>query len=188
MLLVVGLTGLASSGKGEVSTHLVNKYDFVKLVFSDVLKEEAVKRNLLKGKSYEEQKYIFSKLGETLRKESGRWDILAVKLIEKIKSRNLEKVVVDGFRSVEEVELFRKNFENFYLVFVDADERIRFLRRKREDPKITIEDIRKRDDRDIKELGLGKVMKMADFKLNNDKEGLENLQKKVDELVESITG
>ena len=101
MLFVVGLTGLASSGKGEVSSYMVEKYDFVKLVFSDVLREEAEKRNLLENKSYEEQKSILSKLGETLRKGSGRWDILAVKLVEKIKSGKFERVVVDGFRSVE---------------------------------------------------------------------------------------
>ena len=186
MLFVVGLTGLASSGKGEVSSYLVEKYDFVKLVFSEVLREEAEKRNLLENKSYEEQKSILSKLGETLRKGSGRWDILAVKLVEKIKSGKFEKVVVDGFRSVEEVALFKKNFENFYLIFVEADEKIRFARRKLEDPNISISDIRQRDKRDVEELGLGKVIEMADFKINNDEKGLENLQEKVDEIMKKL--
>ncbi len=188
MLLVVGLTGLASSGKGETSSYLVEKYGFTRLVFSDVLREEAEKRDLLTGKSYEEQKNILSKLGEMMRKASGRWDILAVKLVEKIKSNNFEKVVVDGFRSAEEVNLFRKNFEKFYLIFVEADEKIRFARRRLEDPNISINDLRQRDKRDVEELGLGKVVAMADFKINNDQQGLENLHKGIDELMKKITG
>jgi len=178
MLLVVGLTGLASSGKGEVSSYLADRHGFVKLVFSDVLREEAEKRGLLKDKSYEEQKLALSKLGEQLRKEYGRWDILAVRLIEKIKSSKFEKVVVDGFRSVEEVNLFRKNFEKFYLIFVDAEEKLRFSRRKLEDPKATIENFKERNKRDIEELGLGKVIEMADFKIDNSGT-LEDLKDKI---------
>ena len=187
MLLVIGLTGLASSGKGEVSSYLVSKYNFVRLVFSDVLREEAEKRNLLENKSYEEQKNVLSKLGEMLRKASGRWDILAVKLVEKIKSNNFDRVVVDGFRSPEEVTLFKENFEKFYLVFVETDEKIRYSRRKLEDPNINIADFRQRDKRDIEEIGVGKAIQMADFKINNNQKGLENLYEKVDELMKKIT-
>ncbi len=186
MLLVIGVTGLASSGKGEFADYLVNKYKFTKLVFSDILKEEAKKRDLLNNNNYEEQKNIFSKLGEKLRKESGKWDILAEKLVEKIKSGNFERVVVDGFRSVEEVKLFKENFKNFYLVLIDTDEEIRVFRRKREDSTTSIEDFKKRDKRDVKELGLGKVIEMADFTINNNEEGLENLNKKIDVLMKKI--
>jgi len=185
MLLVIGLTGLASSGKGEVARYL-EKNGFSKFVFSDVLKEEAEKRGLLENKTYEEQKNIFSKLGDQLRRENGRWDILAEKLIEKIKSNNLEKVVVDGFRSVEEVNLFKKNFQNFYLIYVNADEEIRFKRRKLEDSNIDIENFRARDKRDIEEKGLEKVIELTDFTIDNNEEGLENLHKKIDEFLEKI--
>jgi dephospho-CoA kinase len=186
MLFVIGLTGLASSGKGETSKYLVEKYGFTRLVFSDILREEAEKRDLLKGKSYEEQKNILSKLGEIMRRVSGRWDILAVRLVEKINSGKFEKVVVDGFRSVEEVNLFKKSFEKFYLVFVEADEKIRFARRRLEDPNISLSDIRQRDKRDVDELGLGKVIGMTDFKINNDQQGLEHLHEKLDELMKKI--
>ncbi len=185
MLLVIGLTGLASSGKGEVAKYL-EKNSFSKLVFSNVLKEEAEKRGLLKNRTYEEQKNIFSKLGDQLRRETGKWEILAEKLIEKIKSNNLEKVVVDGFRSVEEVNLFKKNFENFYLVYINADEEIRFKRRKLEDSNINIENFRARDKRDIEEKGLGKVIELADFTIDNNEEGLKHLHKKLNKFLERI--
>jgi dephospho-CoA kinase len=185
MLLVVGLTGLAGSGKSEVSDYLVKEFGFKKLVFSDILREEAEKRNLLKNKGYEEQKYIFSKLGEQLRKESGKWGILAEKLIEKIKSGNSEKVVVDGFRSAEEVDLFKKSFEKFCLVFVDANEKVRFLRRKLEDSLTNLEQLRRRDKKDIEELGLGKAIEMADFTIDNSGT-IEDLHKEIDSLMEKI--
>jgi len=186
MPLVVGLTGLASSGKGEVSTYISTKYDFRKLVFSDVVREEARKRNLLIDTTSEQQKYILSQLGENMRKESGRWDILAEKLVEKIKTQEIERSVVDGFRSVEEVSLFKKNFDNFYLVLVSADEAIRFLRRSREDSTATIENLTKRDKENIEFMGLGKVMKMADFTIYNNEQSVEHLYKKVDEVMQKI--
>lgn len=186
MPFVIGLTGLASAGKGSFSDYLVEKYDFKRFVFSDILREEAKKRNLVENKSYEQQKYVLSKLGEKMRQESGRWDILAIKLIEKIKSGNFDKVVVDGFRSVEEVNLFKKNFEKFYLIFVDADKQIRFLRRKKDDRTTTIENVRKRDIENIEVMGLGKVIEMADFKISNNEQGFENLHKDIDNLISKI--
>jgi len=185
MPFVIGLTGLASSGKGTVSNYLVKKYNFVKLVFSDILKEEAEKRGLLKTKNIEEQKYILSKLGEKLRKETGKWDILAEKLIEKIKSKNFEKVVIDGFRAIEEVKLFRKNFKDFYLIFIDVDENVRFSRRKLEDQKTDIKDFKARDRENIENLGLGKVIELANFKVDNNT-GLENLYNQVDNVLKQI--
>jgi dephospho-CoA kinase len=187
MLLVLGLTGLASCGKGTVSDYLVKEHGFVKFVFSDILKEEAEKRGLIKNKNYEEQKDIFSRLGDQLRKESGRKGVLAEMLVNKIKSIDAKKVIVDGFRSVEEVKLFRKNFKEFYLIFVDADENMRFMRREIEDPTTTIENFRTRDKRDIEEKGLGKVLEMAEFAIHNDKQSFEYLYEKIDKLLKYFT-
>jgi len=184
MSIVIGLTGLASCGKGTVSDYL-KRYGFIQLIFSDILKEEAEKRGLLKNKTYEEQKNVFSKLGDELRKESGKWYILAEMLVEKIKSNNIEKVVVDGFRSVEEVEFFKKSFKNFYLIFIDANENTRFLRRKLEDPTATIKGFKDRDERDIKGKGLGKVIEMADFKIINNKD-FAYLYKQINGILEKI--
>ena len=187
MLFVVGLTGLAGSGKSEVSKYLVKRYGFEKLVFSDILREEAKNRKLLNNENYEQQKYILSKLGETLRKETGRWDILAVKLVNKIKDGNYDRVVVDGFRSAEEAKLFKNNFEKFHLVLIETDELVRFERRRKEDPKATLEDMKTRDKRDIEELGLGKVIKLADSKVQNN-DDIKTLHEKLDKIMENITG
>lgn len=186
MLLVLGLTGLAGCGKGAVSDYLVKEHNFVKFVFSDVLREEANKRGLLKTENLEEQKSILSKLGDELRKETKNKGILAEMLVNKIKADKAKKFIVDGFRSIEEVKLFRKNFKDFYLVFVDADEFVRFSRRKIDDPNASIEDFQARDKKDIEEKGLGKVLEMADFSLNNDEEGLDYLYKKIENVLNLI--
>jgi len=186
MPLVLGLTGLAGCGKGAVSDYLVKEHKFVKFVFSDVLREEAHKRGLLKTKNLEEQKSVLSKLGDELRKESGKKGILAEMLINKIKANKSEKFIIDGFRSIEEVKLFRKNFKDFYLILVDADEVIRFSRRKLDDQNATLQDFQERDKRDIEEKGLGKVLEMADFSINNDKEGLDCLYKEIEKILNLI--
>ena len=48
-------------------------------MFSDILREEAKKRRLLENKNYEEGKAILSKLGNQLRKESGKMEVLALR-------------------------------------------------------------------------------------------------------------
>ena len=186
MPLVIGLTGLAGSGKGEVASYLFKKHNFSKFVFSDILREEAEKRGLLKNKSYEQSKKVLSILGRELREKSGKMEVLAEMLVEKIKSDNLENVVVDGFRALEEVECFKKNFEKFYLIFVDTDETTRFERRKKEDPKADIESFIERDKIDINEKGLGRVIEIADFKVDNN-EDKETLFGHIERILEKIT-
>lgn len=183
--LIVGLTGLAGSGKGEVSRYLEKVYGFNGLVFSDVLREEAEKTNLLKGASYERQKYLLSKLGEQMRREYGM-DVLARSLVERIESERLRRAVVDGFRSVEEVDLFRDNFNSFSLVYIKADENVRLLRRKAQDPTTTLEDMKRRDRENIEFMGLGRVIGMADFTIVNNYQGLEDLRKDVDDFMRKI--
>ncbi|MFQ6010503.1 MAG: AAA family ATPase [Candidatus Aenigmatarchaeota archaeon] len=185
MVIVLGLTGLAACGKSTVAQYL-KKYGFVQLVFSDVLKQEARKRGVFKeGMSLEEEKTALSSFGEQWRKETGKNEIIAIKLIENIKEDKLEKVLLDGFRAPAEVELFKKNFESFHLVFVDVDERTRFERRKRDDPDAVFESFAARDKRDIEGKGLGKVIDMADIKLDNNGT-VEELHKKIEIILEKI--
>lgn len=172
--VVIGLTGLASSGKSTVANFMKGKWGFEYLVFSDVLKAEANRRGLLKGKDMESQKAVLSKFGDDWRKETGKNEIIAEKLIETISERGLQRVVVDGARAPAEIELFRRSFEQFYLLAIDAGQKVRFARRKVQDPAAKLEQIEARDKQDIENKGLDKVMTMADFMIDNngDKEKL----------------
>ncbi len=175
MQMVIGLTGLAGSGKGEACSYLKSR-GFAVLSFSDILREESGKRGILAG-SLEEQKATLSKLGEQLRKESGDWGILARMLAKKVDSN----AVVDGFRSAEEVAVFRERFPNFRLVLIEVDFNLRFERRKLQDSAATKEAMLRRDNDNISFMGLGKVMQMADVRIDNNgtKEELYSKQEKI---------
>lgn len=97
----------------------------------------------------------------------------------------MKNVVVDGFRAPAEVELFKANFSDFLLILVEADEKVRFKRRKIDDPKATIEDIRKRDMMDIKNKRMDRVFNMADIVLDNNGTQKE-LENKLDEIMRQL--
>ncbi len=185
MTIAIGLTGLAGSGKSTVAKYLKEKYEYEFLVLSDVLKAEAAVRGLLLGKSMEEQKLALSKLGDEWRKETGKEEIVAEKLIEIIKQRKLQKVVIDGFRSPAEVELFKKNFEKFYLIYISTDFEMRFNRRLMDDPAAEKGQMLERDRGDIEKKGLQNVIDTADFILDNNGT-LKDLQHNIDVIVGAL--
>ncbi len=185
-MIVIGLVGLAGSGKSTMMNYLKEKYGYGGLTFSDAIKEEAKKRKLLKeNANIEETKMILSNLGDVWRKETGKYEIVAEKLIEKIKEQKLKNVVVDGARSPAEIELFRKSFEKFYLIYVSTDFDVRFKRRLKDDPNARKENMQERDKNDIEKKGLQEVIEMADFVLDNNGT-LKDLQHQIDVIMGSL--
>lgn len=163
--IIIGLTGPAASGKETISKKFAEA-GFEVFVFSDILRREAESRGLLKGNP-EEDKMIISKLGDIVRFISGKKDILADALVREILYSEKQKFVVDGFRAEDEVFLFRKTFGNFKLIYVNAESKIRFERRKLQDPTASYDNFLKRDELDIKNKGMDKVFKMADARIEN---------------------
>jgi dephospho-CoA kinase len=185
MAIVVGLTGHAGCGKGTAAAYLKEKHGFDWIVFSDIIKEEAAKRGLLKGKSLEAEKLALSKFGNDWRKETGWNDVAARKIIERIRKEKMQKVAVDGFRSVEEVELFRKTFKGFLLVRIETPADARWKRRLEQDPRSKKEDFEARDKADLEIKGLDKVLKMADITIDNSGTK-EELFQRMDEVLEEL--
>ncbi len=171
--MIIGLTGLARSGKDTVADYFVKKHGFKKLVFSDMLKQEAEKRGMPKDKM------TLSVLGSRLREEKGN-AVLAKLLAEKIEEG--KDYLLVGFRSPEEVDYIRNEFQEFVLVRVDADRAVRYKRRSREDPQEQ-EKFFARDEYDMATKGLGKVLDMADYVIKNNGT-LSELYDKVEQLLE----
>ncbi|HDH91660.1 MAG TPA: hypothetical protein ENF38_01775 [Candidatus Aenigmarchaeota archaeon] len=187
-MLLIGITGLAGSGKSTVAEYLRRRFGFEHLTLSDILIEEAIRRGLLNdrfNKNSEEVKLILSKLGNELRRKSGKNEIVALKMVEKIKKLNLERVCVDGFRSPEEVKVFKETFDNFFLILVDASKEIRFKRRKKLDPNLDLKELEEREKLDLENKGLKKVLDMADFKLDNNG-SLEELYSQIEKLMNKL--
>lgn len=187
-MIVIGVAGFAGSGKTTVANYLKEKYRFKVYTFSDVVEQEARKMGLLKNNaSMEEKKRILSEVGGLIRKKYGKKEIFAEFLVEEIKKENPKYVCVDGFRSEEEVETFRKSFPKFLLIFLHADPEKRYERRKAQDKDmdLSFEEFLKRDERDKKIIGMDKMEEMADIIIDNNG-SLEELYRKVDEIVSRL--
>ena len=92
-------------------------------------------------------------------------------------------MVVDGFRSPAEAELFRKSFgKSFKLLYIMTGTEIRFARRKKDDPNANFEQFKERDRNDIEKKGLDSVLKGADFIIDNSDE-LEETKKQVSSIL-----
>ena len=121
--MIIGLTGKNASGKGEAANYLKTK-GFIYYSLSDVIREEATKRNL------EHSRDNLINLGNELRKKFGT-SYLAKEINNKIKiqlnKNNSQNFVIDSIRSPYEAKELMKN-KDFLLVGVDAPVELRFKR------------------------------------------------------------
>jgi len=172
--MIICLTSLARAGKDTFADYLVEKHSFVKLNMSDVLRDALI----TEGK--EPTKDNMSKLGDEWRKQFGM-DIVMRRTLEKA-SRH-DKVVITGVRSVEEITFMKANAKELYLIAVTADPEVRFKRRSEADPQ-TEYGFFARDERDVKNKGLDKVIAMADYEVNNNFQTKEEFYSEIDLLLE----
>jgi len=124
-----------------------------------------------------------------IRKERGK-GVVAELVLETIRneSNKEEKVIaIEGVRCMEEVNIFKKYFNNVIIVSIHAPPRIRYMRimnRFREDDPKVLEEIIARDNKEL-ELGIGNVIAMSDYIIINDKD-LESFKRSCRELFEMI--
>lgn len=133
-----------------------------RVVMGDVIREETKRRGLPPDakNTGEVMKQLRAERGEAAVAE------LCMEVIEKTPS---EKTVVDGVRSVPEVEVFRRRGP-VLLVAVDASPKRRFelLReRRRSDDPLTYDMFRARDERELA-VGVGKAIALADETVSNE--------------------
>lgn len=175
MTLIVGVTSLARAGKDTLAQRLCSLYSFTQLNMSDILKDELIRQKR------DPTKDNMSIIGDELRSQYGK-DIVIRKLLEKAAA--YENVVITGLRSPEEVIYLRNNSPNLFLIAISSPLELRFKRRNELDPK-TLEEFAFRDERDIKNKGLDKVIAMADYNLNN-LDSLELFYDEIDRVMSSI--
>lgn len=157
LILVVGMPGAGKTMVIDVARRLgIKVYNM-----GDVVREEALKRfNVITPKTMVETSIL-------LRKEYGP-KVIALRTIEKI-DKSLDLVVIDGARSLEELEEFKKLGETV-IVAVHASPRTRFqrlLERRRNGDPTSYEDFTRRD---LVELGfgVGNLIALADYMIVNE--------------------
>ncbi|MEM3063521.1 MAG: AAA family ATPase [Nitrososphaerota archaeon] len=182
-LLIFGIAGMPGAGKTEVCKILSKKFNAPIYIMGDIIRRIAKERNI------EPTRNNLEKIMLKIREEEGE-DIIAKKIFEEIKLSNIKNgvIIIDGIRSIHELDFFKKNFENFILLAVIASKENRFLRlfkRRREDDPSSFEEFIKRD-RIESLIGLGAVLAEADFYILNDGT-LKELNKQIQKISSIIS-
>ena len=159
--LVVGLAGMPGSGK-SLAVEIARERGYAVVNMGDVVREETKKRGL------ELNPINIGVVMLELREKGGN-SIIAEKCIPKIEQQS-RKVIVDGLRSLSEVDAFKAHFSKFSLMTVQASPETRFnrlYRRRRSDDPDGWELFHERDMRELS-VGLGNVIAMAEHVIINE--------------------
>jgi predicted RNA binding protein with dsRBD fold (UPF0201 family)/dephospho-CoA kinase len=179
---VIAFVGLPLSGKSTASK-VAEGMGIPVVCMGDVVREEAKRRGLALTDEN------LGKVANELRQKEGM-DAIAKRCIPIIREKGKDTgvVVVDGIRGIAEVERFKKEFgDDFILINIEAPLEIRFqraLKRKRSDDITTIEDLKKRDERELS-WNMGEAMKIANFTIENTS-GLEAFKEKVRDILTQL--
>lgn len=177
--LVVGLAGMPGAGKSIV-VNVARERGYGVLVMGDVVREEARRRGLQPTPDN-----IGRVMVELRRKEGPT--VVSQRCIPKIERVTRDRLVIDGIRSLQEVEEFKKHFPNFTLVAVHSSPETRFRRlhhRQRSDDPKNWQVFRERDMRELS-VGLGKAIAMSEYMIVNE-EGLEAMKERIRQVLRRI--
>lgn len=184
--VVLGFVGRYCAGKGMAIAYLAEKYGFLTSSCSDRIREE-IRKN-----SQEITRENLQTTAGRMRKELGP-AVLAIKTWQFIQENSPEKAAIDSIRGLEEVDYFKANVPNFYLVAIDVDQRTRFERmlertklEGRADLK-TWEEFVRSEERDNNQDGrnIDGCIKRADFTIENNGT-TEEFYQKIDQLLKKI--
>jgi len=177
---IIAFVGMPASGKSEAAT-IAKKLGIPVVNMGDVVREETARRGLPPTDEN------IGGTGTVLRQEEGM-DAIAKRCVPKIRLIRTPVMVVDGTRNINEIEYFKKEFGNdFKLIAIHTPFDIRFERirkRARSDDMNSIEELKRRDERE-KSWGLDKAIEKADTTIDNT-ETIKKFQEKIRELLEKV--
>jgi dephospho-CoA kinase len=177
--LVLGVAGMPGSGKSLV-VKVAKENGYEAVVMGDVVRQEA------KRKGLEPNPENIGKIMLELREKEGK-SVIAKRCVAKIEEARKHKVVVDGIRSLDEVEEFKKRFSNFTLVAICASPETRFqrlYRRRRSDDAQGWDVFHQRDMRELY-VGLGNAISMAEHTVVNE-EAMEVVRNRVKHVLRRV--
>ena len=173
---MIGLTGMPGSGKGIfVETAKKKGFDVVRMgdAVWDFVKKKGLKIN-------DEN---VGRVANEERKKIG-YGIWAERTLPFIKNK---KTVIDGIRSVEEIKVFRRCFQEFTVVGIHSSPETRYrriMKRERIDDTFSKKSFDERDRREL-EWGIGKVIALADVVIVNER-GIDDFVRKVERVLEKV--
>ena len=178
---IIAFTGMPFSGKSE-AVKIAKDMNIPVIRMGDMIWKETKNRGLTLSDNN------VGKIADSMRKQHGM-DIWAKKTLKKIRLlKDINKIVIDGVRNIEEIEVFEKELgKDFLLIAVQVGDDIRYKRAKnrgREDDSINLNLIKKRDKRELS-WGIGNVIASAEIVVSN--EGtLEEFKQKIQKILNRI--
>lgn len=165
-MIILGITGQIGSGKDTFSEHflkIAKGKSIVRMRFSDLLRETLTLWSL------PHTRHNLQYLAIIMDKEFGK-GTLTNALYSRVKNQKSDIVILEGVRWKSDVELLRK-FENNYLIYITADQKVRFKRVKNRNDKsgennLTIDQFML-DDKEPTEIHISEIGTDADVKIEN---------------------
>lgn len=165
--LVIGICGPIGSGKGIV-TDWFKDHGFLTISLSDEIRIE------LRNRNQEITRASLQEVGNDFREKEGD-DILAKRVWEKVKEVEKSRIVIESIRHPAEAGYLKKQ-GNFYLLYVSADQKIRFERYSKRhrvgDPPLWEDFLREDTEESMGNHGdhsqlVNETAKLADFTVDN---------------------
>jgi len=174
--MMVGLTGMPGAGKSTAGQAL-ESLGVKRVVMGDVIREETKRRGLQPDPE---------NTGKVMRELRAKFGEAAVAelCLKKLLASSERFVIIDGIRSLAEVEAFRKA-GNLLLIAIQAsrERRFRLLKeRGRSDDPLLWDTFVSRDERELA-IGLGNVIALADEVVSNEHSTPEDLGRMVVNIV-----
>ncbi|MFW9847792.1 MAG: AAA family ATPase [Candidatus Thorarchaeota archaeon] len=173
---IVLVTGMQGAGKSELALAF-NKVGIPVIVMGDVIREEVRQRGL------EPNPTNTKKVMLDLREKDGMGAV-AIRCLSELKEVKSELVVIEGCRSIAELEVFDDYAEDVKIICVHTSPYVRYKRLKergREDAPPDWASFRERDLREIS-VGLGGVIALSDIMLVNE-DSLEDFRRLITNTV-----
>lgn len=172
------ITGMPGAGKTSLAK-LFKENGYQIMSMGDVIRDLAYERGLEPSSS------VLGNLAKEIRSQGGDAAV-ADRCVEKIRKLRIDRIVIDGIRSIAEVKAFKSQFKS-YLVAIFASTNTRYLRllsRNRRDAPLDRETF---DDRDLRELGfsMGYAIALSDYLIVNEA-SISDLREEFHRLLEWI--
>lgn len=179
--MIIGLVGPLATGKGTITSYLVEKHGAKSVKFSQPL------RDMIHRCYVHETREAMAKLAQLMRGEYGN-DILVRTLIKDLEKMDVPIAVFDGIRYFDEFHALKER-KDFVLWAVNADiekrhTRIHMRGENADDKTVTLEQFKKQHTLQT-ELMIPDIMKKADVHIDNNG-SLEELYQHIDTLVAQI--